>query len=127
MKEDAVLIGPCVGEFFWELFRFSPMLSFYRQKKYKNKNVKFIILTREERFDLYGKYANILVPLQIPGDFVNKWGNCFRLMGLPGKSYHHIIKMFRKKYGKRYNIIEHIYPSINKSVFCNKNQIMCQE
>jgi hypothetical protein len=127
MKENAILIGPCVGEFFWELFRFAPMLPYLRKKKHKGQKIQYIVLTREERFDLYGKMANLLVPLQIPNDYKKMWPNCFRLMGLPMNQYKQIGKIFRKKYAKRYNIIDHIIPNITKAVYCNKNQFPQQK
>jgi hypothetical protein len=80
--EKAVLLGPCVGEFFWELFRFAPLLPYYRTKIYNKQDIKFIVLTREERFDLYGKLANILIPLNIPNDYKKLWPNCYSLTGL---------------------------------------------
>jgi len=122
MKEDAVLMGPVVAEFFWELFRFAPLLPCYRRKQYKNRKVKYIILTREERFDLYGKMANILVPLQIPNDYKTWWPNCYTLTGMKRDQYLEIANIFKKKYSKRYNILEHVYPDIKKAVYCNKNQ-----
>ncbi len=121
-KEDAVLLGPCVGEFFWELFRFAPLLPHLRMKKYRKRKIKYIVFTREERFDIYGKMASILVPLKIPGDFVNKWGNCYKLMGLKYTKYEEIAAMFRDKYSKRYNIVEHLFPNVRKPYFCQKNQ-----
>jgi hypothetical protein len=120
--KKAILLGPCVGEFFWEFFRFAPLLPNLRLKKYKDSDITYIVLTRKERFDIYGRLANILVPLQIPGDFQNKWGNCYKLMGLKLHEYLEIGKIFRKKYGKKYHIIDHFYPDIKKPVYCSKNQ-----
>lgn len=122
MKGNAILMGPVVSEFFWELFRFAPLLPYFRKKKHKRDKITYIILTRQERFDLYGKFASILVPLQIPNDYKTMWPNCHRLMGLKPNEYHEIAKIFRKKYSKKYNIINHLYPSITKAVYCSKNQ-----
>jgi len=55
MKNDAVLMGPFVGEMYWEAARFAPMLPHMLRSKYKNRKIKYIILTREDRFDLYGR------------------------------------------------------------------------
>jgi hypothetical protein len=120
--EKAILIGPVVSEFFWELFRIAPMLPYFRKKKHKKDKIKYIILTREERFDLYGRLSDILVPLQIPNDYKTMWPNCHRLMGLSGAEYHKIAKIFKKKYSQKYEIIDHIYPDITKAYYCNKNQ-----
>ena len=120
--EKAILLGPCVGEFFWEFFRFAPLLTYFKLKKYNKSDVKFIVLTRSERFDIYGRLANILVPLQIPKDYTKMWPNCYKLMGLKNFEYQEIAKVFKEKYSKRYQIIDHLYPDIKKAVYCSKNQ-----
>lgn len=120
--ENAVLFGPFVGELYWEFARFAPMLPYMKNKKYKNQDVKFIVLTREERFDLYGRYADVLIPLRIPGDYVDKQPNCFRLNNLLHSDYQEYAKKFNQAYKRRYKIIEHIYPDVSKAQFVNKNQ-----
>lgn len=118
----AILFGPFVGELYWEAARFATLLPFYKHKKYKGQDVTLIVLTREERFDLYGKYADILIPLKIEGDYQDKQPNCFRLNGLPQTEYKNIAAQFKKTYRKRFNVIEHIYPDVSKAQFVNKNQ-----
>lgn len=120
--EDAVLLGPFVGEMYWEAGRFAPMLPFFKIKKYRKQKPKFIILTRPERFDLYGRYADILVPMKINGDYSNLTPECFRLIGYPKPEVDRQAKIFRKKYRNRFNILEHIYPNVAKGSFVNKNQ-----
>ena len=71
--KNAILLGPVVGEFFWEFFRFAPLLPHFRRKQHRRSDITYIVLTREERFDIYGKMANILVPLKIPNDYRNMW------------------------------------------------------
>lgn len=122
MKENAVLFGPFVGEMYWEAGRFAPILPFYKIKKYRKQKPKFIILTREERFDLYGKYADILIPLRIEGDYDRLQPNCFRLNNFSIHKYDKITNKFSKKYRDQYNILEHIVPDIKKKHFLNKNQ-----
>lgn len=121
-KEAAILIGPFVGEFYWEAGRFAPMLPAMRSREYKNRDVKYIIFTREERFDLYGKYADILVPLKIEGDYDSKMPECFRLIGFGPDQVKRLADKFRNKYEEKYNIIRHIYPDTSKGKFVNKNQ-----
>ena len=75
IMEDAILMGPFVGELYWEAGRFAPMLPKMYQHDRKNKiqHPKYIILTRQDRFDLYGKFADILVDHSAriqPGDRV---------------------------------------------------------
>lgn len=121
-KEKAVLMGPFVGELYWEAGRFAPMLPYMKNKQFKGKNIKFIVLTRPERFDLYGKFADILVPLQIENDYVTRKPECFRLMGLGNGEYQKTAKIFKDKYKDRFHIVDHIYPKITKPAFTNKNQ-----
>jgi hypothetical protein len=121
-KQDAILMGPFVGEFYWESGRFAPMLPAMRAREYKKKDIKYIILTREDRFDLYGKYADILIPLKIEGDYEDKIPECFRLIGFGPEQVKNIADKFRKKYEEKYNIIRHIYPDTSKGKFVNKNQ-----
>ena len=121
-KENAILIGPNCGEMGWELQRFAPILPYLRKKKYKKKPIKYIILTRQERFDLYGQYADILVPLNIPGDYEKFMPNCFRLDNFPVEEYEKIANNFYNKYSERFNIINHIYPKIKGKLFLKKNQ-----
>ncbi len=122
-KPDAILMGPFVGELYWEAGRFAPLLPYMIKKEYRKRPIKYIILTRQERFDLYGKYADILVPLRVPGDYYKKrQPNCFRLNGLRVVEYLKIAQDFYAKYQNEYNIIKQIYPNIKKAAFLNKNQ-----
>lgn len=115
-------MGPFVGEFYWEFGRFAPMLPFMKFKEFKKRDYQYIILTREERFDIYGKHANILVPLRIEGDYLNKYPECFRLQNYDVEEYDKLAKKFRAKYEQEYEIINHIYPVIKKKQYLNKNQ-----
>jgi len=121
-KPKAVLLGPCVGEMGWESMRFAPMLPYLKLKKYKNKDITFIVLTREDRFDLYGQYADVLVPLKIEGDYIDCLPNCFRLEGLTNNNYDNIANCFFNRYSKKFNIIEHLHPNIKGKHFLRKNQ-----
>ena len=120
--KNAILFGPCIGEFYWELARFAPLLPYYRYKKYKKKDIVYIILTRKERFDLYGKYANILIPLEIENDYNLHQPNCFRLDGFKEKSYLDIVNAFNAQYSKQFKIVEHLFPNVSKRQYLNKQQ-----
>ncbi len=122
MKPEAVLFGPFVGEMYWECGRFAPILPFYRKRKYRKRDIKYIILTREDRFDMYGKWANILIPLKIPGDYDSLRPNCFRLNGMTEEQYADLVSKFRVKYSERFNIIEHVFPDVRKGRYDNKFQ-----
>ena len=121
-KQRAVLMGPFVGELYWEAGRFAPMLPHMIMNQYKGQDIKYIVLTRQERFDLYGKYVDILVPLRVNGDYEQRRPECFRLIGLRPEKYKKIAEKFKAKYAKRYKIIKHIYPDVKKPAFTNKNQ-----
>lgn len=127
MKKDAILLGPFVGELYWEAGRFAPMLPHMIRTQPKNKEIKYIVLTRQDRFDLYGKFADILVPLRIPGDYDSKQPNCFRLNGLRPPDYLKIAEDFYAKYRDRFHIIRHIYPDVRKANYVNKNQFHQQK
>lgn len=119
--EKAILMGPFTGELGWEFMRFSAMLPYY-YKQYHKQNIKFIIMTRPDRFDLYGQYADIFVPLRIKGDGTKLKADCFRLMGFSTSEYMSLVKRFKKQYKKRYDIIEHIYPKWENKQFARKRQ-----
>lgn len=121
MKEKAILMGPVIGELFWEFARFSPMLPYYHGK-YSNQNIKFIIMTRPDRFDLYGQYSDILVPLRIDGDGEKYKSDCFRIMGYSNDEYMKLVKRFNHQYKKRFDIIDHIYPKLENKQFAQRNQ-----
>ncbi len=117
-KQDVVLMGPFVGEFYWEAGRFAPMLPAMRSKEFKKRDIKYIIFTRPERFDLYGKYADILVPMKIENDYITKMPECFRLIGFGPPQVDKLAAKFRKKYtNDKYNIIKHIYPDTRKGKY----------
>jgi len=122
VKQDAVLMGPFVGEFYWETARFAPMLPAMRSREFKKRDVKYIIFTRPERFDLYGKYADILVPMHIEDDYITKMPECFRLIGFGKDKVDKLAAKFKNKYKDQYNIVKHIYPDVRKGKYVNKNQ-----
>lgn len=119
--EKAILFGPCIGELAWEFMRFSPMLPYY-YKKYSKQNVKFIIMTRPDRFDMYGQYSDILVPLRIDGDGIRFKPDCFRMIGFSGDEYKKLVKRFKRQYKKRFEILEHIYPKLENKKYAQKQQ-----
>ena len=105
-RETAILVGPFVGSLFWEMYYFAPHMIYLYEH---NLSTKFIIFTRGERFDLYGKYADILVRLNIPTD--NQSQN-FSCQGISTKSYLELAYNFQRKYGRRFKVKEAIYPDV---------------
>ena len=106
-RPKAFLVGPFIGELSWEFYRFAPYII---NLKKKNPKYSFIIFTRFSRFDLYGKYANVFVPLRVAGENFIEDG--FGLNGLTHEGYEKIAIKFYSRYAKRFNIISHIYPRV---------------
>lgn len=109
MKPPAYLFGPFVGDLSWEFYRFAPYAIHTKKEK---PDIKIIVLTRQSRFDLYGRYADILVPLRIPND-INRKRDCYRLESLSSKDYNRIARSFKSKYKKRYEIVNQYHPFIS--------------
>ena len=109
MKPSALLVGPFIGEFNWELYRFAPYIIHLRKL---NPSHKLIVYTRPERFDLYGNYADILVPLNfMKGEsFYPQEG--FGIQGFQDYKYDLLVSFYNKKYKKRYIIKDHIFADI---------------
>jgi len=109
MKPRAFLFGPFVGEMCWEFFRFAP---YAIHLKKNNPRSKLIVLTRPSRFDLYGQYADILVPLRLKDDTHSKGREAFKLHGYKEEDYYTVVKYFKEKYRKRFHIVSHNYPDV---------------
>ena len=110
MEAPAVLFGPFVGELNWELYRFAPYAIYIKRR---NPKKKLIVLTRSARFDLYGAYADILVPLKIRYDTMLK-ANKFALDNYPMESYTLLVDYFYEKYHRIYDIKDHFYPELGQ-------------
>ena len=105
----------------WEILRFAPYVLWNKIKKYGN-NVKLIVQTRPDRFDLYGQHADILIPLNIKGDYSALNSDCFRLTGLSENKYMELISKVKKQYSSQYDIVENLYPIVKGRRFTEKNQ-----
>jgi len=121
-KPNAILFGPCVGELYWELARFAPLLPYMKAKQYKDKDITYVVLTREDRFDIYGKFADILVPLRIKGDGEKYLPDCFRLQGFSHGEVTKLARKFKAKYEERFKIVTHVYPQLDGRRWQQKNQ-----
>lgn len=113
MKTSVYLVGPFIGELSWEYFNFAPYII---NLKKKNLSEKFIIFTRKSRFDLYGSYSDILVPLRIKND-VSKCRTGFTITWFKQDEFNSLLTEFISKYKKRYKIIDKIYPDISDLLF----------
>lgn len=116
MKERAILFGPFIGELGWEILRFSPLVPYHKKH---NPDAKIIVLTRPDRFDLYGELADVLVPLKIDDKYK---ADCFRAIGFPMEDYKQLINRLYTQFSKKFNVITHIFPNISGKNFANKNQ-----
>jgi hypothetical protein len=106
MKETTILFGPFVGSMIWELKYFVPHLIYLKRNR---PDKKFIILTRKERFDFYGKYVDILVPLNLS----DKGSIGFKNEKLSLSEYRQLIIRYNLLYSRKYNIENHIYPRLD--------------
>ena len=105
----AYLFGPFVGELEWEMYRFAP---YAIHLKKESPDYKLIVYTRKSRFDLYGKYADVLVPLNLK--YEKDFTQCdFGIKKFQQKHYDIIKDYFYDKYDKRFNIIDHFIPDID--------------
>lgn len=118
-KPKAILAGPFIGELFWEIFRFAPIVLYKKFIEYKNE-ADLIVWTRPDRFDIYGNASNILVPLRL--DENNYTQDCYSMTGFSESEYNNLSKLIRFNFEERYDIIEHIYPNISNRNYCNKFQ-----
>lgn len=107
--KNIILFGPFVGSLMWEFFRFAPYMVHIRNK---NPQCQIAVLTRQERFDLYGRYVNYLVPLKLKEDNIKKQRR-FKLDGYDLKSYKKLTFQFHEMYLKRFNIQKHFFPDIS--------------
>lgn len=105
--KPAFLFGPFVGSLSYELYRFAP---YAINLKFNNPDNALLIYTRPERFDLYGSYADILIPLRIKNDGKDIQNN-YNLNGLDKNNYDQMIKIFERKYKSHYKIRKHFYPN----------------
>jgi len=110
-----------VGEFGWEVLRFAPHVLWTKIKKYKN-DVKLILCTRADRLDLYGRYIDEFIPLNIEGDYKKLHADCWRLTGFSHQDYQEKFNNLQKQYEKKYKIVECIYPIIQGRRFTEKSQ-----
>lgn len=106
---NAYLVGPFVGELIWEFFRFAPYIIHLKKAI---PQTKMIVFTRTSRFDLYGQYADVLVPLKVPKDLPENQIK-FTIQGLSSEAYSKLVQVFLDKYDGRFRILRHIYPDIS--------------
>jgi len=118
----ALLAGPFIGEFGWELLRFAPHVLWKKFHCKSHEDLNLIVFTRPSSFDLYGSHAAILVPFRLEGDGTKFFPNCFRLENFPEATLRHLTESFKEKYKQRFQVIEHVVPDISGKNFASKTQ-----
>lgn len=108
-KEEAFIFGPCVGELHWEFFRFAGHAIWLKKK---HPNVKLVVFTRIDRYDIYGRYADCFLPLYV--DEGGRIQDCFKLHGLDNRTYHELAGKVRKIFSNMYHIRKHYYPDLKR-------------
>jgi hypothetical protein len=106
-SKKAFIFGPFIGELYWEMFRFAPY-AISLKKRFPNYHL--IVFTRNRSFDLYGKYASVLVPLVINEGLYKEEG--FKIKGYDVEEYKYLCEYIKRKYEKRYKILDHHAPQI---------------
>jgi len=111
-SKKAFLVGPFIGELSWEIYRFAPYIIHLKKE---NPLSKIVVLTRPQRFDLYGQYASILVALNLPKDLEERKLSGFSIENFEVEEYYRLlISAFFKKYNNKFKNKEiiRIYPEI---------------
>jgi hypothetical protein len=100
-KNKAYLFGPFFGEAAWEFFRFAPYAIHLKKTE---PNTILVVMTRPERFDFYGQYADILVPLEIKNEADVYKQSGFKLLGFPEEHAKRMCDLFVHAYKKKFYI-----------------------
>jgi len=108
-KPKAYLFGPFFGELSWEYFRFAPYAIHLKKTE---PDIQMVVMTRPERFDFYGQYADVLVPLKIPNDGVYDQ-SAFKLLGYDISLCQKFCDIFRITYKKKYEIVDCYVPDFS--------------
>jgi hypothetical protein len=108
MQDKAYLFGPFFGELSWEYFRFAPYAIYLKKI---SPDIKMIVLTRPSRFDLYGQYADILIPQRLEKEETYNQ-SAFKLINYGDVLYETLARKYKMMYEKRYDILDHHYPDI---------------
>ena len=114
-KEKVLIVGPVIGELGWELLRFVPHVMWKKFKQYNNE-VKLIVITRPDRFDLYGKNADEFYPVIIKDDTTKMKADCWRLTGWKGE----LESFIPKELYDKYDVVETFYPRVHGREFINE-------
>jgi len=104
--KNAFIFGPFIGELYWEMYRFAPY-AISLKKRFPDH--KLIVFTRSRSFDLYGRYANIFIPLKIDSKYQEKK---FTINKFRVSEYKWLCRYIKRKYRNVYKIVDHCAPQI---------------
>lgn len=113
MRNKAFLFGPFIGSLSWEMYRFAPYAIFLKKQEPRT---KLIVMTRPERFDLYGQHADILVPLRLKGEESYRQEG-FSLEDFSLDTYELIKSSFFNQYKQKFSIKNMFCPNIREFMF----------
>jgi hypothetical protein len=107
-SKKAFIFGPFIGELYWEAYRFAPYcISLKKRFRYHH----IVVFTRPEHFDLYGQYADILVPLKIKEGMY--FAEKFKLKAYPLSEYKALCSYIKRTYQTLFDIEDHFFPRID--------------
>jgi len=106
-KKKVILSGPFIGDPRWECLYFCGHVLYL----VTTENLGLVVCTRPDRFDLYGQYADILVPLRFQES--ESLFNGFADESVSSSRYHVYAKKFASYYQKKFNVVKHIYPEVS--------------
>ena len=94
-KSDEIVFGPFVGEFGWEVLKWS---GFVRWFKEKHPDKKIIVSTRKTREDLYTNSTDYLELFELQGDYIDYFPVHYDHPNLPEKMFKSINDVLKDKY-----------------------------
>ena len=106
MISQTYLFGPFIGDVRYELNYFVGHAIYLRKQNPAN---KIMVLTRREHFDLYGKYATMLLPLPLSEELITDGFDCTNMRPL---AFDEILKKLQMKFRNKTKIHDHFYPKL---------------
>lgn len=89
-----VVFGPFIGEFGWEIIRWSGIV---RSFKKNNPNIRVVICTRENRQDLYTNAVDHKILFNYEGDYEKLSPNCYDCSGFSDSLYTTLLNSIKEE------------------------------
>lgn len=112
-KADEIVFGPFIGEFGWEVMRWSGFIRWFKLT-YPEKNI--IVSTRENRQDLYSNAVDVLELFNLEGDYADYVPNGYDCMNLPDEMRAQLTQSLTDKYPNAFLFDPSVY-KCNKDLF----------